>query len=129
MKLSLGYANTPVEPGGGKGEVHCFCPIQSFFIENLSVQGVGILRKTPPEWKRWLFLSRTARCHHVGICCPSFFQRFSRRHTACACKNKARMTSYSMAVVSDSMAASFIFYRADLNHVDALCVKKKKNFI
>ena len=52
------------------------------------------------------FLSRTARCHHVGICGPSFFQRFSRRHTACAWENNARMTSYSMAVVSDSMSAN-----------------------
>ena len=27
MKLSLGCANTPVASGGGKGEVHCFCPL------------------------------------------------------------------------------------------------------
>ncbi|MDA7534643.1 hypothetical protein N8613_01800 [Verrucomicrobia bacterium] len=104
----------------GRVKFIAFVRFKAFFIENLSVQGVGILRKTPPEWKRWLFLSRTARCHHVGICGPSFFQRFSRRHTACACENKARMTSYSMAVVSGSMSAFFIFYRADLNHVDAL---------
>ena len=61
-----------------------FVRFKAFFIENLSVQGVGILRKTPPEWKRWLFFESNGSmpsCRHMR---PLLFSALlSKAHSLC----------------------------------------------